>query len=355
MFDLGCIPWDNLREKVCEILALVSVIILSHRCDTGLVNTIDSLRESVFRDYEITIVDNGSRNEGTRVLEQLKELQLPLKVIRLDKNFGTTVGYNIGIRASQSELIAFLHDDVSVSPQWLGECVKKLLENPKNGAVQGKVYLTGSGLKLDTCGCVVDRHCCEHDRGQGEIDNGQYDRDCEVFSVSGVASVFRRKAVELAGYLDENFLSGLDDLDLCWRIRLGGFRIFYIHNAIAYHQRSATWNASFRLRRMVKFEFAKTRIYVPFKNFELRNFFLNLPVLLLHFAGGAFLCLIQRDVYLATTYPKALLWFLVNLPQLSKERLNVQLRIRSATDKDVFSVSVCSCNLVNYTIRTLFK
>lgn len=336
-------------------MVLVSIVILSHKYGTGLINTLNSLKKSTFQDFEVIIVDNGSlRGTTTHVLDVARELQLRVKIIRLDKNLGVTVGYNIGIKAASSEIVALLHDDVVVSPQWLAKCVSKLLENSKYGAVQGKIYLGLNQRVLDSCGCIIDGHGCEHDQGQGEVDNGQYDGSCEVFSASGVASVFRKSAIESAGHFDETFLSGLDDLDLCWRIRLRGFRIVYVPNAIAYHKRSGTWKSSSELYRTLAFEFAKTRIYVPFKNFALKNFFQNLPIILLHFIGGFLLNLTHKDVKIAICYPCALFWFIAHFPKLAKERVKVQLRIRRVKDDEVFSVSVNSCNLVNYTIRKQF-
>lgn len=330
---------------------LVSVIIVSARCDFRLIRTIYSLGKSVLRDFEIVIVDNGSPEGALQAYETACRLQLRCKVIHLDRNLGPVIGYNLGIKGSSSEIIALLHDDVVLSPLWLDRCVNRLLVNVNYAAVQGKIYQAGGQHVLDSCGCVIDSHGCEHDRGQGERDEGQYNKECEVFSVSGVASVFRKSVIESVGYFDENFFSGLDDLDLCWRARLRGFRIIYTPDAIAYHERSRTWKSTSELQRKIVLEFAKTRIYVPFKNFEIGNFFRSLPVILLHFLGGFFLNLAQGDMRIASCYPYALYWFLANLRKFTKERIKVQLKIRKVKDEKILPMYTRSCNLIDYTIR----
>ena len=81
------------------------------------------------------------------------------------------------------------------------------------------------------------------DRGENERDEGQFDRDEEVFGVSGAALVARREAlesVELDGqYLDESFHMYKEDVDLCWRLRLAGWECWYVAGAVAYHARTS--------------------------------------------------------------------------------------------------------------------
>src|SRR5207253_3111869 len=72
---------------------------------------------------------------------------------------------------------------------------------------------------------------------RGEIDQGQYDRVREVFYVSSIAMLLSRRALERVGPPDERFVSQLEDLDLCWRVRVAGFRVLWTPQATALRRR----------------------------------------------------------------------------------------------------------------------
>ena len=59
----------------------------------------------------------------------------------------------------------------------------------------------------------------------GEIDQGQFDRVLEVLCVSSAAMLIARDAWERAGMWDERLDLAHADLDLCWRIRVAGYRV----------------------------------------------------------------------------------------------------------------------------------
>ena len=81
------------------------------------------------------------------------------------------------------------------------------------------------------------------DRGENELDVGQYELEEQVFGVSAAALVARREALEsvrVAGeYLDETFFMYKEDVDLSWRFRLAGWECWYVPSAVAYHARTS--------------------------------------------------------------------------------------------------------------------
>ena len=325
----------------------VSIVVVNHNGGPLLLRLILSALSSTYRDLEIVIVDNGSTDDSVFSVQRQFHEDPRLKVLRLESNEPLTKAFNLGISASSGEILGLVHNDVTLTKTWLAECLNVLLRDPQIGAVQGKIYSLNDSL-LDSCGCDVDCHGCEHDRGQGEPDYGQYDAETTIFSASGVASIFRKDALIDAGMFDEHYGSGLDDLDLCWRLKLLGYFITYAPKGIAYHGRSTTWKSSQKLQLTVMLEFAKTRLYVPFKNFQARSLLKNLPILLLHNAGGFLLNI--RHPRGSMVYVKAMAWFLRDLGALNVERGLVQHRIRRVSDREIFSQASKYCNLVKYTI-----
>jgi GT2 family glycosyltransferase len=96
---------------------------------------------------------------------------------------------------------------------------------------------------LDGTGIVISKSRRGRERGQLEVDKGQYDELRDVFGVSGTAAVFRKTALESAKildteYYDPDFFAYWEDLDLSWRMRLQGWQIQYQPSARVYHPRA---------------------------------------------------------------------------------------------------------------------
>ena len=94
--------------------------------------------------------------------------------------------------------------------------------------------------KIDSIGLSVDRYNIAIIIGKDEIDRGQYDGLQEIGACSGGAMVIWKHIFQDIGNFDPIYFMYYEDVDLSWRIRLKGFRIFPAHSSIVYHVGSAT-------------------------------------------------------------------------------------------------------------------
>lgn len=78
------------------------------------------------------------------------------------------------------------------------------------------------------------------DRGFQEVDTGQYDEPCEVFTACGAAVALRTTAARAAGFFDEDFFLYYEDCDLSWRLRAAGWAVRYEPRAVVRHMHSAS-------------------------------------------------------------------------------------------------------------------
>ena len=115
-------------------------------------------------------------------------------------------------------------------------------------------------------------------RGEEEMDRGQYDRPEEVFGVCAAAALYRRAMLEdvkVEGeVLDATFFSYLEDVDLDWRARLRGWRSWYEPSAVAVHHRSASGG---RFTMRIQRHIFKNRILMLIKNDGGAGFYRRLP------------------------------------------------------------------------------
>src|SRR5439155_16270520 len=132
---------------------------------------LSTLEQQSFREFDVTVVDNGSTDGSVEYLER----EWPeVRVIAMGENAGFPAAVNRGIASTAGEYVALLNTDLELSPDWLRELVEELDRNPDVGFATGKVLrhdrrnvLEQVGLDLYTCGRFEPR-------GQDEPDTGQY-------------------------------------------------------------------------------------------------------------------------------------------------------------------------------------
>jgi GT2 family glycosyltransferase len=204
---------------------------------TYLKMVLPSLREQTFRDFDETVVDDGS-SDGS--VAYLKEEWPEVRVVSLPGNSGFPAVVNRGIEASTGEYIALLNTDLELSPDWLEGLVTELDRDPKLGFVTGKVVRYGDRGVIEQAG--HDYYACGRfsPRGLDAEDVGQFEQPRPSTIVTAAASLYRREAVEAAGGFDEDYFLYCEDGDLCLRILLQGYEGRYVPGPVAFHVRGGT-------------------------------------------------------------------------------------------------------------------
>ncbi len=109
---------------------------------------------------------------------------------------------------------------------------------------------------LDSTGHLVFASRRAIDRGERELDRGQYDALTNLFGVCGAAPVYRRKMLEDVRlsdeYFDEDFFAYFEDFDISWRAKLKGWNFGFVPGAIGYHYRGASGRQVFHFRAGVQ-------------------------------------------------------------------------------------------------------
>ncbi|HXH88705.1 MAG TPA: glycosyltransferase [Gaiellaceae bacterium] len=205
----------------------VSIVIpVRDRLDL-LARCLSSLRRLRQADVELVVVDDGSR--------EIPQPGADATLVTLSRPRGFAGAANAGAAAAHGEYVAFVNSDVEVEEQWLHELVAALERHGRAAAVTGKLLRADDRRVLDGAGDAMTLALKAYRRGQGERDSGQYEREEEVFSAAGTASLWRRDVFHSLGGFDESFGSYYEDVDLGFRARLAGFECWYTPRAVAYH------------------------------------------------------------------------------------------------------------------------
>jgi GT2 family glycosyltransferase len=191
---------------------------------------------------ELVVVDNGSADGS---LGLIVDPFPDARIVRNIANEGFCRAHNQAIRLARGEYYLPLNPDVIMLPDYIATLVESLEPRPECGMAGGKLWLRAeddSLVRIDSTGLFIDRRRRQYLRGHGEVDQGQYDLEGEVFGMDGAAPLYRRTMLEdiqvNGEYFDEAFFVHKEDVDLSWRARLLGWRCWYVPEARAFHQRS---------------------------------------------------------------------------------------------------------------------
>lgn len=311
----------------------VDVLVLNFNGMQHLGACLDSVLKTDYANLNVTLVDNGSTDGSQKFV---KHNYPEVKILANKKNLGFSKGYNNAASSSQTPVLVFLNNDVEVDKDWLKELVGSLAD-PEVGCATSKIMFFHERQKINACGGFIDKFGFAANRGNGEVDLGQYSKAEEVFYAVGAAMAVKRSAWNTVGPFDEDFFAYCEDVDWCWRARLQGYKIVYVPSSIIYHK----WRGSLREKRR------STQIY-----FEERN---RLATLLKNYGWISLLSIIPRYLVLETLkilwvlrnwthseaiiVMKALFWNLNHLNDTIKKRVQVQ-RKRKRTDKGVSKTMV---------------
>jgi GT2 family glycosyltransferase len=202
-----------------------------------LAECLDSLREQVFKDFEVILVDNAS-SDGS--VEFVRGAYPETRVVVNRENRGYGGGNNSGIGVSKGRYVVLLNNDTKADPRWLAELLAAAEKNERAGMFACRIMNYYSPDIIDNTGLLMYRDGIARGRGRLERDSGQYAGKDEVFFPSGCAGMYRRALLDEIGLFDEEFFLYLDDIDIGLRAQLAGWRCLYVPEAVVYHKYSAT-------------------------------------------------------------------------------------------------------------------
>jgi len=220
---------------------LVSVIVLNYNAGELLLNCIESVKKSTYKNLEIIVVDNISTDKSQRIC---KEKYPDIKLIQNDENFGYCEGNNIGIREAKGDYIIILNPDTIVESNWIEELISAYnkfgegLYQPKHLSLNEKTVYMSAGNMLNIFGFGYARE-------KGNKDENQFNKIEEISYASGTCLFTSSAVLKKVGLFDPFIFLYHDDLDLGWRASQLGIKSYYVPTSLIYHAESYSlkWNA----------------------------------------------------------------------------------------------------------------
>ncbi len=187
----------------------------------------------------VVVADNGSTDDSLRLLRE----EFPgVEVVTMDANYGFAGGYDRALEHIEADYYVLLNSDVETPAGWLAPLIAELERHPDVAAVAPRLRSLCEPEKFEYAGAAggyIDFLGYPFCRGRilkcTERDEGQYDDARDVFWVTGAAFCCRADVFRALGGFDADFFAHMEEIDLCWRMQLAGYRVRIVPGSTVYH------------------------------------------------------------------------------------------------------------------------
>jgi GT2 family glycosyltransferase len=228
---------------------MVSALIVSYNVRALLLDSLRAFSAGTDLPSEVIVVDNASGDGSAEaVLEEFPQVRL----LRQQRNIGYGAANNLALEASQGRFVLLLNPDVVLDPGCVGRLADFLLVRPDAGAVGPRLLRENGSLDLAArrgfptpsssfyrllgLSRLFPRSARFNRYNMGHLPEAEVQ---EIDSGTGACLMVRRAALDQVGYFDPDFFMYGEDLDLCFRLKQGGWKVFYLPGAQAIHVKGA--------------------------------------------------------------------------------------------------------------------
>jgi GT2 family glycosyltransferase len=268
----------------------VSIVILNWNGWKDTIECLESLYQITHPNYDIIVVDNGSKDESIKKIKDYAQGQIKVKskffeyksdnkpiqifeyakdgsgkeiiylpsnkkltIIKNDQNCGFAAGNNIGIRFAlkvfDPDYVLLLNNDTVVDKKVLDSPLKLMEENENAGIVTGKIYFYDNpDIIWAAGGKILSWTGSGRGIGNKQLDKGQFNENKVVEYAPGTMALVRKSVFEKIGFLPECYFGTGEEMEFAVNTSKIGYKIMYDPESILYHKVGMSSNVSLKYR-----------------------------------------------------------------------------------------------------------
>ena len=217
----------------------VAIVILNWNGRSFLEKFLPSVLASTYGNKRIIVADNASTDDS---IDFVKNHFPGVEIIVNPANEGYAKGYNTALKQVEADYYVLLNSDVEVTPGWIEPVISLMESDWKIAACQPKMLAYDQKQQFEYAGASggwIDQLGYPFARGRVfencEEDAGQYNNALECFWATGAALFVKANVYKEIGGLDEYFFAHQEEIDFCWRLKLGGYKVYVQPQSVVYH------------------------------------------------------------------------------------------------------------------------
>ncbi len=214
----------------------IGVIVVNYNSGAWLKKCLHALSLQTHPPDKVVVVDNAS-TDGSFCADA--DFGLNIEPLQRNCNEGFARANNLAAkRLNDVEWIVTLNPDAIVAKDWLEQLLEAVRLQPEFDFFGCKM-LSEQGNRLDGVGDIYHSSGLVWRDGHGRPESAHDQQPGEIFSPCAAAAMYRRHCWQEAGGLDERYFCYVEDVDLGFRLRLLGYRCWYVPSAQLMHAGSA--------------------------------------------------------------------------------------------------------------------
>ena len=280
----------------------LSVVIVNYNVRHYITQCLYSVRRAIDgMDADVYVVDNHSQDDS---VEYIRRHFPDVHLIESNHNLGFAKANNIAIRRSTAEYVLMLNPDTIVGENTFRDCVKFMDEHPRSGGMGVRMLKCDGGDAMESrrgrptpmtafykmCGLCA-KFPKSHRFGKYYMSYLPWDTPQKIEVISGAFCMMRKKALDVAGLVDEDFFMYGEDIDLSCRILDSGFENWYLPTKILHYKGESTKKSSFKYVHV----FYEAMLIYFRKHYGNISFLISIPIKLAIFVK-AFIALIEMQI-----------------------------------------------------------
>ncbi len=209
----------------------ISVVVCTFNGSKTIEKCLQSLFRLKYRNYEVIVIDDGSTDATADIASRYK-----VRLIRTS-NHGLSAARNRGMLEATGAIIAYIDDDAYADSNWLN-FLAIAFQDSNHACIGGPNLAPPEDRWIAQCVA----------RAPGGPVHVLLS-DSEAEHVPGCNLAIRKKDLHSIGGFDTQFRVAGDDVDLCWRLKEGGYTIGFHPGAFVWHHRRNSARDYFRQQR----------------------------------------------------------------------------------------------------------
>jgi len=199
----------------------VSFVIPAYNEEKSIERCVKSALMQNYKDLEIIVVDDGSKDRTAEVAKKLN-----VRVVRNKKNLGIAESMNRGIKTAKGDFIVTLHADAElIGRNWIRDMLK--------------IFETDKSICVVTCNRIpkfnknISPIQKVHLYFGGGYSASKLKKPTEIYWLPTRCDMFKRKALEDVNFFDKKFKLSGEDIDISTRLRKKGYKLIFNPNCSA--------------------------------------------------------------------------------------------------------------------------
>lgn len=315
----------------------VAVIVLNFNGINLIDESLGSMLKQSFKNMQLYIADDASTDNS---INYVSKKYPSVKIIKGLINRGTAGVSNFAVSQIKEPYVVLASNDMFFDKNCIKELYQTITKNKKIGLCTSVLlkhdrfpsdnlyHVDNAGFDVDIFGFIDPKY---RDQAQKNLPKKAF----ETFATCGGCFITKKEIYQKIDGFDNSFWSLSDDVDLCWRIRLLGYKIYTNPNSFLLHHMSATLKKE--KQGKTRYLSERNNLTMILKNYSFLSLLFIMPLYLIIELMEIFFHLVTGKIYLSKSVIMAILDNIKKIKDTLVKRKKIQ-STRVVSDLKIFKL-----------------